>query len=117
MKIIISILSLFLALNLDKSVIIEKYCGMPGCSMKVSKICYCKMADKESCCTPKYSCSKSEFYGTYKPAVQINIAKQTTAYNPGEITFIPNTIPLLKIENFHLQKFKPDLQLNTPLLI
>ena len=118
MKGLISILSLLLALNLGTTITVEKSCGMTGCSISGGKMTCCKVsAGEKPCCTSKYSCSKSEFDGTYQPAVQVNIAKQTTVYVSGEITFIPNTASLLKIDNFKRQKFKPDLQLNTILLI
>lgn len=107
-----------LALNLGTTLNIEKSCSMIGCSMKDGKMSCCKIIPgQKSCCTTKYSCKKTEFDATYQPAVQIVIAKQLYIFTVPEISIISNISSLLKIDNFKRQKFKPDLQLNTILLI
>lgn len=107
-----------LIFNLGTTLNIEKSCSMTGCTMKAGKMSCCKIIPgKKSCCTTKYSCKITEFDATYQPAVQIVIAKQINIITIPEINFISNTNSLPNIDNFKRQKFKPDLQLNTILLI
>ena len=118
MKSVISILTLMLAINLGTALNVEKSCSMAGCSVKAGKMMCCsKTNNSKPCCTTKYSCKKTDFDAAYQPAVQVVIAKQINVFDAPEISFIPNTSSLLKIDNFKRQKFKPDLQLNSILLI
>ena len=118
MKGLISILSLMLALNIGTALTIEKSCNMAGCFITAGKMMCCsKTNNSKPCCTTKYSCKKTEFSANYQPAVPVVIAKQISVFDIIEINLIPIASSLLKIDNFKRQKFKPDLHLNTILLI